>query len=340
MTVATSSSFSFLRERTVKFCIVMSFISIWLLVLVIYFSKGQPFMSNLQSSVFQFLIFTNLMTLTLFLVAGALQAISIRREVSYKCSSVIVEISALLFVIVFQTVAAIALSAATPSFGCTTDGSCRESVFFAVVSWIAPILVAIHTIEFTLRARRAASTNSAIWSTPAWLIQWEQITSTSTKSMSALERGISISGPKTLVLPQNQSQKAMDIAPPQYNEKAVPQPAAQGALAKAHFLSKEAYKSFRGKRMSVATIVPATPAPSLPPKTPGSMAQVIVVIPCKVQYTVPRLEPAPKYFIQIPDNIQYTVPRLSKPPCPKLLAKERKKSKAVRSKAAKKWGRC
>jgi hypothetical protein len=339
MKAVTSTSFGFLKERTVKFCIVMSFISIWLLVLVIYYSKGQSLMSNLQSSVFQFLISTNLITLTLFLAAGAIQAISLKRGVSYKCSSVIVEISALLFIICFQTVAAIALSAATPSFGCSIDGSCRESAFFAVVSWIAPLLFAIHTVEFILRTRRAASSNSAIWSTPAWLVEWDSIVSTSTKSMSVVERGIS--APKALILSHNLSQKATLAAPP------APQPeykgvSAQGAMAKAHFMSKEAYKSLRGKRTSVATVVPypATPAPSLPPKTPSSQDQVIVIIPSKVQYAVPRLEPAPKYFVQIPENIQYSVPRLSKPPCPKLLRKERKKArKTGQSKAAKAWAR-
>jgi hypothetical protein len=326
MQVVAPTTFGFLRERTVKFCIVMSFISIWLLVLVIYYSRGQSFMSNLQSSVFQFLIATNLITLTLFLAAGALQVISVKRQVTYKCSSIIVEISALLFVICFQTVAAIALSAATPSFGCSVDGSCRESVFFAVVSWIAPLLFTIHTVEFILRARRAASSNEAIWSTPAWAVEWDAVTSSKAKSMSVLERGIS--APKTLVLSHNLSQKAQLAAPPQHTQTAAaPAPAQGGALAKAHFLSKEAYKSLRGKRTSVATVVPATPAPSLPPKTPRSMDQVIVIIPNKVQYSVPRLGPAPKYFIQIPDNIQFTVPRLSKPPCPKLLRKERKKAR-------------
>jgi hypothetical protein len=347
MKAVTSTSFGFLRERTIKFCIVMTFISIWLLVLVIYYSKGQPFMSNLQSSVYQFLISANLITLTLFLIAGALQAISLKCDVTYKASSILVEISALVFVICFQTVAAIAFSAATPSFGCSIDGSCHESVFFAIVSWIAPILFTIHTVELILCVRRAASTNSAIWSTPAWLIQWNQITSTSTKSMSVLERGIS--APKSLILSHNLSEKAMNIPAP------VPQPSqpqsqsqwkgmsAQGAMAKAHFMSKEAYRSLRGeKRTSVATIVPYpnTPAPSLPPKTPSSMAQVLVIIPTKVQYAVPRLQPAPKYFIQIPENIQYSVPRLSKPPCPKLLRKERKKARAgIKPKASKLWGR-
>jgi hypothetical protein len=347
MKAVTSPSLGFLRERTIKFCIVMTFISIWLLVLVIYYSKGQPFMSNLQSSVYQFLISANLITLTLFLIAGALQAISLRRDVSYKASSVLVEISALVFIICFQAVAAIALSAATPSFGCSIDGSCHESVFFAIVSWIAPILFTIHTVEFIIRARRAASINSAIWSTPAWLVQWDQITSTSTKSLSVLERGIS--APKSLILSHNLSEKAMNVPAP------VPQPSqaqsqsqwkgmsAQGAMAKAHFMSKEAYRSLRGeKRTSVATVVPYpnTPAPSLPPKTPSSMAQVLVIIPSKVQYAVPRLEPAPKFFIQIPDNIQYSVPRLSKPPCPKLLRKERKKARAgAKPKAARPWGR-
>jgi hypothetical protein len=244
-------------------------------------------------------------------------------------------------------VAAIALSAATPSFGCSIDGSCHESVFFAIVSWIAPILFTIHTVEFVLRARRAASTNSAIWSTPAWLVQWDEITSTSTKSMSVLERGIS--PPKSLVLSHNLSEKAMNIPAPA-PQPSQPQPqsqwkgmSAQGAMAKAHFMSKEAYRSLRGeKRTSVATIVPYpnTPAPSLPPKTPSSMAQVLVIIPSKVQYAVPRLEPAPKFFVQIPENIQYSVPRLSKPPCPKLLRKERKKARAgIKPKASKLWGR-
>lgn len=348
MKAVTSTSFGFLRERTIKFCIVMTFISIWLLVLVIYYSKGQPFMSNLQSSVYQFLIFTNLITLTLFLIAGALQAISLKRDVAYKVSSVLVEISALLFVIVFQTVAAIALSAATPSFGCSIDGSCHESVFFAIVSWISPLLFTIHTVEFTLRARRAASTNAAIWSTPAWLVQWDSITSTHKKSLSVIERGIS--APKSLILSHNLSEKAMNIPAAPTTTTTAQQPqsqwkgmSAQGAMAKAHFMSKEAYRSLRGdKRQSVATIVPypATPAPSLPPKTPSSFAQVLVIIPSKVQYAVPRLEPAPKYFIQIPDNIQYSVPRLSKPPCPKLLRKERKKLRAgVKGRTGKMWGR-
>lgn len=231
--------------------------------------------------------------------------------------------------------AAIALSAATPSFGCSADGSCRESIFFAVVSWIAPLLFTIHTVEFILRARRAASSNEAIWSTPAWTVEWDAVISSKAKSMSVLERGIS--APKTLVLSHNLSQKAQLAAPPQYNQAAAA-PAQGGALAKAHFLSKEAYKSLRGKRTSVATVVPATPAPSLPPKTPRSMDQVIVIIPTKVQYSVPRLGPAPKYFIQIPDNIQFTVPRLSKPPCPKLLRKERKKAKKAGKKSATFWG--
>jgi len=240
-------------------------------------------------------------------------------------------------------VAAIALSAATPSFGCPVDGSCHQTVFFAIVAWIAPILFAIHTVEFTIRARRAASTNAAIWSTPAWLIQWDQITSK--KSMSVLERGIS--APKDLILSHNLSQKAMDLAPPPYNEK---QNECKGfsqqdpmVMAKAQFMSKEAYQSHRGgKRISVATVVPypATPAPSLPPKTPNSMAQVLVIIPSKVRYAVPRLHPAPKYFIQIPENIQYIVPRLQKPPNPKLLRKERKKARAgANAKAVKLWGR-
>lgn len=276
----------------------MAFISIWLLVLVIYYSKGQFTMSHLQTSLFQFLISTNLITLTLFLVAGLLQVISMKRKVTYRCNSIVSEVILLCFITCFQTVAAIALSAGTPSFPCTKDKTCREAVFFAIVAWIAPLLFSIHTVELFIRARRAATTDSSVWTMPAWTVDWEG-TFSNFKDINAVEKGL---GPKALVLPQQTQGKKTG--------------------------SKEV------KRHTLRKSMPPPP----PPKTPSSFEQCILIIPNKVQYVVPRLCPAPKYFIQIPDNIQYTVPRITPAPCPKQRRKERRKARRAQGQN-RKWSR-
>ncbi|KAG8768930.1 hypothetical protein FRC15_004862 [Serendipita sp. 397] len=336
ITVILPSRRSFLKERTIKFCITQAFVSVWLLILVIYFSKGHSFMSSLQSSVFQLLISTNLITLALFLVAAALQVYSAKRQIVYKCSTVVAETVLLCFVICFQTVTAIAFSASVPSFPCTAQKICQESIFFAVVAWIAPLIFVIHAVEFVFRARRLAASDSSVWKTATWSVNWEEATVSSAISVD-LEKAIA-NGPKILVLP---TKKAATAATETETEKPGPkskEKLAQRALARAHSLSKDAYRNMRGK-----SLLP----PALPPKSPslnkylvnkGYLAtngeQVIFVVPSKLQYSVPRLTQPPKYFIQIPDNIQYTVPRISKAPCPKIRAKERRKARKAAAAAA------
>lgn len=298
----TVESRSFLKERTIKFCIVMAFISVWLLVLVIYYSKGQSNMSHLQSSLFQFIISTNLITLTLFLAAGVLQALSMKRKVSYRCTSIMTEVILLCFITCFQTVAAIALSAGTPSFPCTVTGICRESIFFAIVAWIAPILFSIHTIELLIRARRVAAADSSVWKMAAWTIDWEEALS-NFQDINAVEKGVA---PKALVLPQTHARKASEALS---NNKEV-------------------------KRQTLRKSMPPPP----PPKTPSSFEQCILIFPSKLKYVVPRLGPPPKYFIQIPENIQYTVPRLTPAPDPKTRRKERRKARRTQGQG-RKWSR-
>lgn len=302
MKVIAVESRSYLKERTIKYCIVIAFISIWLLVQVIYYSRGQFTMSHLQSSLFQFLISANLITLTLFLVAGLLQAISMKRKVTYKCNSILAELTVLCLITCFQTVAAIALSAGIPSFPCSQNGTCRESIFFAIVAWIPPLLFSIHTIELTIRARRAATTDSSVWTMAAWTVDWEGALS-NFNDINTVEKGIA---PRTLVLPQTHARKASE-AP----------------------LSKGVRRNTLRKSM-----MPPPP----PPKTPSSFEQCILIIPSKVQYVVPRLGPPPKYFIQIPENIQYTVPRISSAPCPKQRRKERRKARRAQGQG-RKWSR-
>lgn len=296
----------------------MVFIPIWLLVLAIYYSKGHSVMPQLQRSILQFLIFTNTLTLSLFLAAATLQVISIKRNITSICSSVIAELSALSFIVCFQLVASIALSAGTPSFPCPAEGSCQGNAFFAVVAWLGPVLFAIHSVEFAVRARRLAAVNPKIWSTATWLVQWDG----EALNPKDLERGISVSGPKALVLPQAQTKevKAANDVPSNHlaiyeanRSRRVPQQFKVGGL-----------KASNGNRLS------KMPPPPPPPKTPGAEhAQYLVVNP-KVQHVVPRLCPAPKYFIEIPENISYTVPRISNPPNPKTRAKERRKAMKAR----------
>jgi hypothetical protein len=323
---------SFLQERTIKFGIVQAFISIWLLVLVIYYSKGHSFMSPIQASVYQFLISTNIITLTFFLIFAALQVYSIRHQVAYICSSVISEVTLLCVVIFLQTVAAIAFSASVQSFACSAN-NCRESVFFAIVAWLAPLLFVIHTVEFVARARRLSTPETKVWNTATWLVNWEEIAVV--VDSKDVEKGLS--GPKPLVLPIKKASNTTEPKAPKSKEMS-----AQRAIVKAHFLSKEAYRNMRGKSM---------PPPALPPKSPrfapisekdlinkarfsANGDQVILIVPSKLQYTVPRLSHPPKYFIQIPENISYVVPRLSKPPCPKIRAKERRRARKAASSAA------
>jgi hypothetical protein len=258
---------SFLKERTIKFCIVMAFISIWLLVLVIYYSKGQSTMSHLQTSLFQFLISTNLITLTLFLVAGLLQVISMKRKVTYRCNSIMTEVILLCFITCFQTVAAIALSAGTPSFPCTKDNTCREGVFFAIVAWIAPLLFTIHTIELLVRVRRAAVTDSSVWTTAAWTVDWEG-TFSNFKDINAVEKGL---GPKALVLPQAHSKvkrhtlrKSMPPPPP---------PKTPSSFEQCILIVPN----------KVQYVVPRL----------GPVPRYFIQIPDNIQYTVPRLTEAP-----------------------------------------------
>jgi hypothetical protein len=312
---------SFLQERTIKFGITQAFTSIWLLVLVIYYSKGHSFMSPLQASVYQFLMSTNIITLTFFLIFAALQVYSIRHQVAYVCSSVVSEMTLLCVVIFLQTVAAIAFSASVQSFACSAN-NCRESVFFAIVAWLAPLLFVIHTVEFIARARRLSTPETKVWNTATWLVNWEE--TAVVVDSTDVEKGLS--APKPLVLPiKNSSNKGP-------RSKEMP---AQRAISKA-------YRNMRGKSM---------PPPALPPKSPrfapvsekdiinkarfsANGDQVILIVPSKLQYTVPRLSHPPKYFIQIPENISYVVPRLSKPPCPKIRAKERRRARKAAAASA------
>jgi hypothetical protein len=309
---------SFLQERTIKFGIVQAFISIWLLVLVIYYSKGHSFMSPIQASVYQFLISTNTITLTFFLIYAALQVYSIRHQVAYICSSVISEVTLLCVVIFLQTIAAIAFSASVRSFACSAN-ACRESVFFAIVAWLAPLLFVIHTVEFVARARRLSTPETSVWNTATWRINWEQVAVA--PEWEDVEKGLS--APKPLVLPIKAARK---------NTKEM----------STHRTIAKAYRNMRAKS--------ALP-PALPPKSPRFVTlsekdlinkarfsangeQVVVIVPEKLQYSVPRLSQPPKYFIQIPENISYTVPRLSKAPCPKMRAKERRKARKTAAAAA------
>jgi hypothetical protein len=312
MKTISLESRSFLKERTLKFCIVMVFIPIWLLVLAIYYSRGHTVMPQLQRSILQFLIFTNTITLSLFLAAAILQVTSIKRNITSICSSVVAELSALSFIVCFQLVASIALSAGTPSFQCPLEGSCQGNAFFAVVAWIAPLLFAIHSIEFAVRARRLAAVNPKVWSTATWLVQWDG----EALNPKDLERGISISGPKALVLPQTKEVKdVVDVPPPIYEANR----------------SRRVSHQFKVGGHKASNRLSKMPPPPIPPKTPGTeTAQYLVINPNKVQYTVPRLAPAPKYFVEIPENISFTVPKISKPPCPKTFAKERKRARKVR----------
>lgn len=307
---------SFLQERSIKFGIVQAFTSIWLLVLVIYYSKGQSFMSPLQASVYQFLISTNVITITFFLAFAAIQVYSIRNQVAYTCSSVISEMTLIGVVIFLQTVAAIAFSASVHSFACSAN-SCRESVFFAIVAWLAPLLYVIHTVEFVARARRLSTPKTSVWTTATWLVDWEQ-TAAVTESED-IEKGLA--APKPLVLPVKAATKTTKTA---------------------HRTISAAYRNMRAK-----SLLP----PALPPKSPRFVAvsekeivnnvrlsangeQVLVIVPSKLQFTVPRLSHPPKYFIQIPENISYTVPRISKAPCPKTRSKERRKARKAAAAAA------
>lgn len=303
MKAAIVESRTFLKERTIKFCIVMTFISLWLLVLVVYYARGQSNMSHLQTSLFQFLISTNLITITLFLAAGILHAISMKRKISYICTSVMTELILLCFITCFQIVAAIAISAGTPSFPCTNSGNCHESIFFAIVAWIAPLLFSIHTVEFLVRARRAAEHDSSVWKSAAWTVDWEG-TLSNFKDINAVEKGLA---PKTLVLPQSHARKA----------------------------SEAPSKEQSNKRNTLRKSMPPPP----PPKTPSSLEQCILILPTKKQFIVPRLGPPPKFFIRIPENIQYTVPRITPAPCPKQRRKERRKARKLTHTQSRKWSR-
>lgn len=220
-------------------------------------------------------------------------------------------------------VASIALSAGTPSFPCPAEGSCQGNAFFAVVAWIAPLLFAIHSLEFAVRVRRLAAVNPAVWSTATWLVQWEG----EAPNPKDLERGVEISGPKALILPQAQTkQAAAEVLPPKYNEVYETD------------RNSRVPKQFQAKGTKGGNRLSKAPLP--PPKSPGAeQAQFLVVNPAKTQYVVPRLGPAPKYFIQIPDNIQYTVPRIGKPPCPKTRAKERRRARKTKQAQQKRYQR-
>jgi hypothetical protein len=162
--------------------------------------------------------------------------------------------------------------------------------------------VSIHTIELTIRARRAATTDSSVWTMAAWTVDWEG-TLSHFNDINAVEKG---TAPRTLVLPQTHARKASEG------------PRSKGV--RQHTLRK--------------SMMPPPP----PPKTPSSFEQCILIMPSKTQYVVPRLGPPPKYFIQIPENIQYTVPRLTPPPCPKQRRKERRKVRRAQGQS-RKWSR-
>jgi len=273
MKVIAVESRSYLKERTIKYCIVIAFISIWLLVQVIYYSRGQFTMSHLRSSLFQFLISANLITLTLLLVAGLLQAISMKRKVTYKCNSIMAELTVLCLITCFQTVAAIALSAGIPSFPCSQNGTCREIIFFDIVAWILPLLLSIHTIELTIRARRAATTDSSVWTMAAWTVDWEGALS-NFNDINTVEKVIDT---RTLVLPQTHARKASQ-AP--------------------H--SKMVRRNTQRKSM----MLPKTPSSEqciliIPSKVQcvvpriGPPPKYFIQIPENIQYTVPRISAAP-----------------------------------------------
>jgi hypothetical protein len=253
-----------------------------------------------------------------------LQVICIKRNITSICTSVIAELSALSFIVCFQLIASIALSAATAKFPCPSEGSCQGNAFFAVVAWVAPLLFTIHSIEFAVRARRLAAVNPKIWTTATWLVQWDS----EALNPKDLEKGISISGPKALVLPIKEIKAAIDVPPPIYEANR----------------SRRASQQFKvgGLRAPNGNRLSKMPPPLLPPKspmvpmTPGAEhAQYLVINPTKAQYTVPRLGPAPKYFIEIPENISFTVPRIDKAPCPKTRAKERRKARKTKQEQVK-----
>lgn len=327
MKVPSLSSRTFLKERSIKFCIIMTFICIWLLILVIYYSKGHVFMSSLQNSLYQFLISTNLITLSLFLTFGIFEVISIKNATSYRISTVRSEFIMLCSVVFFQTAAAIALSAGTPHFPCSANGNCGERVFFAVVPWIAPLLFAIHSAEFFFRTRRIAASNPATWSTATYLVDWEETTAAQILDLEKGEKHMITvtlpAGPKPLMLAGKPTIRG----------------GASLKLAAAKALSKKNLRQTRTVSTSTTistndtvVVFNSIKAPELPPKSATYLEQqpqYLVIVPTEQKYVVPRLGPPPKYFITIPENIQYTVPRISAAPCPKMRAQQRRRARKL-----------
>jgi hypothetical protein len=325
MKVLSLPSRTFLKERSIKFCIIMTFICIWLLILVIYYSKGHVFMSSLQNSLHQFLISANLITLSLFLTFGIFEVISIKNATSYRISTVRSEFIMICSVVFLQTVAAIALSAGTPSFPCSASGNCGERVFFAVVAWIAPLLFAIHAAEFFFRTRRIAASNPATWSTATYLVDWEE---TSSAQSLDLEKGekhkhmIAVTlpaGPKPLMLAEKRVKAAA--------AKAIYSSNIKKSLRQARTVSTSTTISTN----DTVVVFNSIKAPELPPKSATYLEQqpqYVLIVPSEQKYVVPRLGPPPKYFIVVPENIQYTVPRISPAPCPKQWRRARKLANA------------
>jgi hypothetical protein len=294
---------SFLKERMLKFWIVMIFVPVWLLVLGIYYSRGQQYMPSVQRSILQFILTVYSITLAMLIAAGALAFQSKKAQTDYRCSAVQGEIIGLCFVIALQILAAVALSAGTPSFQCSQEAACGGNIFLAIVAWLPPLLFSVHTIEFVVRARRIAALEPLLWWTAVRLVRWEDLeyyrtgqdmvqAHSKSVDIDAVEKGLPVSrGPPLVtktVQPAPLLTRTITHVPSKGNSQ-VPQ------FRQPSQTSRSPRFNDQGRRVAVGRTQRHGARPHRQSFNRLSLDQgVYLIIPETIQYTVPRLEPAPK----------------------------------------------
>jgi len=321
-----AAKMGFLKERMIKYWISMAHVPLWILVLGLYYTRGQEYMGSPERRIFQFLIAVNSITLAILLFAGVTEIQSKIDRIYWRCSAVKGEMICLGLIIILQTAAAITLSAGAPTFHCAQQSACAANVFFTVACWVLPILFFVHLLEFVIRARRIATLDPLLWSTVVWLVQWDnpeyyrnaqdmQQTAANTyhNNMDALERGAlrnagaskverSISNgssnssgsdsnrtrrePRMLVLP------GLSRIPPIPSPLEAPAPPRYSKVfvKESHQDNRPANSRARSERRSRRQ---PRQGPHVPSRViPGE--GVILYVPEHIPYTVPTLQPAPK----------------------------------------------
>jgi len=259
-----------------------------------------------QRRILQFLIVVNSISIGLVLLIAIIELQSKLNKVHWRCNSVKGEVFCLGFILFLQIVGAITLSALTPSFQCSKHSACAGNAFLTVASWVLPVLLFIHLLEFVIRARRIAAIYPLVWSTVVWLVEWDSpdhyrnaqdmqqvAANTYFNDLDAVERGALKAAeassesqgrePRKLLLP------VLSRIPPVPHPSEVQNPPRYSKVFVPKDLSRGQSKQHRDRR-------PTTQArrhirvTSLVSSDEG----FIVYVPDNIQYVVPTIQPAPK----------------------------------------------